>query len=76
MTAIPLPMLTPGRPARVCGINGCCKICRRLSDMGLGNDTEVEVLEGGNGSLIVKVNGARYALGRGMANKIMVCADV
>ncbi len=76
MSTIPLPMLTPGRSAKVCSINGSCCICRRLSDMGLGNNAEVEVLEGGGGSLIVKVNGSRYALGRGMANKIMVRADV
>lgn len=73
---VPLIMLRPGCTARICDVRGCRGTCRRLSDMGLGPNTQVEVMEGGQGPLIVKVNGSCYALGRGMASKIMVNEDV
>lgn len=73
--SVPLMMLRPGTSGRICDVRGCRGTCRRLSDMGLCPNARVEVMEEGHGSLIVKVNGSRYALGRGMAAKIMVNED-
>ncbi len=73
---MPLMMLPPGKTGRICAVHGCRCTCRRLSDMGLSQNAVVEVMEDGGGSLIVRVNGSRYALGRGMATKIMVNEDV
>jgi len=72
----PLMMLRPGDCGRIHGVRGGRCTCRRLTDMGLCPNAQVEVMEEGHGSLIVKVNGSRYALGRGMAARIMVSEDV
>ena len=45
----------------------------RLATIGLRKGDEVEVITNrGQGQLVVAVNGTRLALGRGIANKIMV----
>ena len=45
----------------------------RLATMGLRSGDEVEVITNrGEGQIVVAVNTTRLALGRGIANKIMV----
>jgi len=71
-----------GIPALGHGHGPCCGGCRgkgregsavRLEDMGIRPGKEVEMLNnGGGGALLVKVDDARIAVGRGMAMKIMV----
>lgn len=71
-----------GIPAFEHGHGPCCGQCRgkgregsavRLEDMGIRPGKEVEMLNNrGGGSLLVKVDESRIAVGRGMAMKIMV----
>lgn len=69
---MPLLMLPEGKTGRVCGINAGKKLSRRLFEMGFATDVPVQVQRGNCGALVVIVNGMKYALGRGMALKIMV----
>lgn len=62
-----------GTVYRVCGI--CCgdQGGRRLWDMGLYPGVELHVIRNdGGGPIYISVEGSRYGLGRGMAEKVMV----
>ena len=50
------------------------RFTKRLSDMGLTPGTKVTVVKSApfNGPLEVSVRGSRLAIGRGMANRILV----
>lgn len=50
------------------------RFCKRLSDLGLTPGTKVTVVKSApfNGPLEVSVRGSRLAIGRGMANRILV----
>ncbi|MDD2439956.1 MAG: FeoA family protein [Methanosarcinaceae archaeon] len=71
-SSMPLSLLPEGKIGRVCGINAGKKLSRRLFEMGFAPDVPVQVQRGNCGALVVLVNGMKYALGRGMAFKIMV----
>ena len=46
-------------------------LSRRLSDLGLFEDTEIEIIKNDNfGPIIIKILNSKIALGRGEANKI------
>ncbi len=76
----PLGLLSEGEKAEIVEIRmqkGCESDHRKsvchAEDMGLRVGKIVEVLNNaGNGSLLVKVDESRIAIGRGMAMKIMV----
>lgn|GEM_PF-303428 len=81
--AIPLGLLAPGEKAvvadirggrRICG-PGCCGLgaLSRLEDLGLRLGKTLEVLNNHAGCpMLIKVDDARLALGRGVAMKILV----
>lgn len=73
VTALPLPMLPPGQPACVervlAAANG---MVRKLSAMGVVAGVRVTVLNTQPGPLLLRVGESRYAIGRGMAQRIMV----
>ena len=70
---IPLPMLPPGVEATVVEIRGGSGLERRLADMGLAPGVRVRLItDGTRGPLVVAAGDTRLALGRGMAQKIMV----
>lgn len=83
---IPLGLLAAGEKAEVAETRGenaaspCCacrknkpQCCSRMEDLGLRAGKIVEILNNpGRGSMLVKVDGSRIALGRGAAMKIMV----
>lgn len=48
---------------------------QRMVSMGIRVGTELEVLRGSSGPVLVGVGESRLALGRGMAEKIMVNVD-
>jgi len=49
----------------------CCKL--RLTEIGLRIGLKIKVIsKSDNGPLIVATNSARFAVGRGMSNKIIV----
>lgn len=70
--AVPLCDAEPGEHLLICGHVGGEDLQRRLTDMGLNNGAEVEVLSRNGGPVIVACRGSRLALGRGMSEKIMV----
>jgi ferrous iron transport protein A len=77
---MPLGLLSPGEKARVVCIEKThsCRaggsICRgRLEDLGLRVGKIIEMLgNGGKGPILVRVDGSRIALGRGVPMKIKV----
>ena len=73
---IPLQDLPAGARGLVRQLGGGKDFATRLSAMGLSLGTEVEVLQNpGHGPMLVRVRGARIALGRGEALKVMVEAS-
>lgn len=71
---IPLSFVEKNRDYIVKEIRGSDKVC--LLDKGLCIGNKIRVLEKNNGSFIVRVNDTtKYALGFGLANKIIV-ADI
>lgn len=69
---IPLVMMPEGKDSKIISINAGKCLLNRLRSMGFIENTMLKVKRGVNGSLIVSVNGCDYALGLGMASKIMV----
>lgn len=70
--SIPLSFLSPGTEAAVADIRAGDGMIRRLSAMGIHPKGRLTVVCSDRGSLIVSVAGARYALSKGMAIKILV----
>ena len=69
----PLPRAPLGRKVVVKIIRAGCEFRHRLASMGIRVGIEMEVLQGnGRGPLIVAVKGGRVAVGRGMAEGILV----
>jgi ferrous iron transport protein A len=70
---MPLCSVKAGQCARVISIDQGQRMRKRLADLGIVVGTEVYVMRGGSGPMILAVrNDSRLALGRGMARKIMV----
>ena len=72
---LPLIMIPEGAEAKISKINAGRGLSRRLIEMGFTENTVVKVLRSDRGCLIVLVNGARYAISKGIAMKIMVSLD-
>lgn len=60
---------------RVLAINGGRALQRRCSDLGLIPGTEVEVQLNYGGRMQIRSRGTSYAVGGGMAEKIVVAKD-
>jgi len=71
---LPLQMLGEGESAVIADVLGGRGIRRHLSDMGLTPGVTVQVAGQGAGAgpVVVRVMGARIAVGHGMARRIMV----
>jgi ferrous iron transport protein A len=70
---VPLSSLRPGERGIVVTLQGGAGFRNRLLGMGIAPGAVVQVLEMYNaGPIIVSVSGTRFALGRGMASKILV----
>ncbi|NPE29173.1 ferrous iron transport protein A [Methanococcoides sp. SA1] len=67
-----MAMLAEGDCAKVCKVRAGRGLLRRLVEMGFTENALVKMIKFDRGSLIVTVNGIRYALGKGMGMKIMV----
>jgi ferrous iron transport protein A len=73
---IPLSLVSAGTEARITDIHAGEAMSRRLTAMGLSPESRVIVVCTDRGSLIISVAGARYALSKGMAMKILVTDPV
>ncbi|AGF97926.1 MULTISPECIES: FeoA family protein [Methanosarcina] len=72
---MPLTMLQEGKGCRISEVRAGAELRRRLIEMGFTPSSSVRLIGCERGNLLVNVNGARYALGKGMAMKIMVEPD-
>lgn len=69
---MPLSFVNEGEPNIITRIGGRDETRKFLANLGLVNGTEVTVVSTINGNLILNVRDSRVAIGRDMANKIMV----
>ncbi len=70
---MPLAMARPGAVVTLIAINAGFGLRRRLADMGLSPGVNVRVVQSQMpGPVIIDLRGSRLALGRGMAQRIMV----
>lgn len=79
--AFPLALLTPGEKGCITQLRGCDAVrtgskgaesAQRLEEMGLRIGKNVEMLSGGTGPVLLRVEESRIALARGLAMKVMV----
>lgn len=72
---MPLTMLSEGKDCMIREIRASRDLKRRLTEMGFTPSSSVRLIGCERGALLLNVNGARYALGKGMAMKIIVEPD-
>jgi len=71
--AMPLPLLGAGQTARVAGIVQAGQgMTRKLVAMGILPDVQVTVLSTQGGPILLRVGEGRFAIGRGLAQRILV----
>lgn len=68
----PLGMATEGITVRITALYGGATLARRVTEMGLNIGSEITIHQRQGGGLVVMRGETRFALGGGMANKIMV----
>jgi Fe2+ transport system protein FeoA len=71
----PLSKCKCGEVVYVQGFSGCPNLRKRLQAMGLIPGEEIRVVSCGRGPMVISVKGSNIALGRGMANHIMVACN-
>lgn len=69
---MPHTMANTGEKAIVRKVTGKDEIRRHLAELGINVDTAVTVVNEMGGSLILQVKESRVALGKSMANRIMI----
>lgn len=69
---LPLTMAAPGERLTLVEINAKNGLQRRLTELGLTPGVEFQVLQAQGSPLLLAVHDSRLALGRGMAQKILV----
>lgn len=70
--AFPLSMADVGVRVRVVALHGGENLARRVTEMGLNLGSELMVRQRQGGGVVVSRGETRFALGGGMAQKIMV----
>lgn len=68
----PLAMAAIGEEVRLESIRGGEKLTHRLTALGLTPGVSLSVVQDSGGPLLLSVLDSRIALGRGMAQKVMV----
>ena len=69
---ISLTQLAPGQSAQLVSISAGRSLTHRLAEMGLTPGVEMEILQNHGGPVLLIVRDTRLALGRSMADRIMV----
>ncbi len=69
---LPLTGVRSGQPVVLVQISGGHRVAHRLAELGLTPGVELEVLQNQGGPILLAVRSTRLAIGRGMANKVMV----
>ncbi len=73
MQQMPLTFLGEGGRARVVKVRGKGDVHHHLENLGFVEGADVRVISGSSGNLIVEVKGARVALDKSVASKIITC---
>lgn len=71
--ALPLSMVNAGESVRVRAIRGKDHTRRFLETLGFTEDSEVAVVAQLGGNMILNIKGARVAVSKAMASRIMTC---
>jgi ferrous iron transport protein A len=69
---LPLTMVTPGQTVKLLDICAERKLRRRLTELGLTTGTELRVMQDQGGPVLIAIRDTRLALGRRMAQRILV----
>lgn len=69
---MPLNFVSIGKYAEVNSVMGGEMMCKKLMEMGVNKGSLIEIVKNDSGPLIIKIGETRLALGRGMAQKVMV----
>jgi len=69
--AVPLSMLRAGERVKIKSISGKDDTRRFLSNMGFVEDAEIAVVSEMNGNVIVNIKGARVAISKSMASRVL-----
>ena len=69
---MPLAMMPKGKVSKIISINAGRCLMERLRSMGFVENTSLKIKSDNRGAIVVDINGCSYALGKGMATKIMV----
>ena len=72
MESISLDFLKPNECGRIKEISCGHTACKRLFELGLNRGTEVKMMKNDFGPIILYLSGHKLALGRGLANKVIV----
>ncbi|HLS53107.1 MAG TPA: ferrous iron transport protein A [Tissierellaceae bacterium] len=72
MDRSPLTSLEPNEVGIIMEICGGCRARRRLYELGLNKGTKVRMVKNDIGPVILNLYGHKLALGKGLANKILV----
>ncbi|RLC71385.1 MAG: ferrous iron transport protein A [Chloroflexi bacterium] len=71
--SMPLAMARPGELVTVIGVRAGWGLQRRLADLGLTPGVQIRVINSQMpGPVLIDLRGSRVALGRGVAQKVMV----
>ncbi len=70
--SMPLSMVKEGEINTICKVGGKEETRKFIENLGFVSGGEVTVVSQINGNIIVNVKGSRVAIGRDMANKVMV----
>ena len=69
---MPLSMVNAGEPSVVRTVGGKEETRRFLENLGFVNGAQVTIVSAANGNMIINVKDSRVAIGKDMANRIMV----
>ena len=74
-SAVVLTQAVVGQPLLLVKIEGGKDVTRRLIELGLTPGVKLRLIQDSGGPVILAVRDSRIALGRGMANKIIVSPE-
>jgi len=70
---VPLTLARKGQNVKVVAIEGGKQVTLRLLSMGITSGVTLKIEKaGGNGPILVALNGSKVALGHGVGQKVMV----
>jgi Fe2+ transport system protein FeoA len=69
---MPLSMVSQGERVRLVCVNAGVSVTNRLCAMGLTPGVELMIVQDAGGPILLSVRDSRLAVGRGMAQKIVV----